>query len=163
MLDFWAWFQGISYCLPGQIKHTYASTHISSPSLPVVGIQRYGSGFTEVGVDEDAPLGGVHRGHRDGFVSGVGPVQVVLEPVQSQTHRRLQGWVHQRHLHGGVTGLMDEGTAREGGRVIKGEREVGVFWGEQNMQVIIYSKPAVIAKSMCRGGMLTAWWGPILW
>lgn len=91
-------------------KHTYTSTHISS-SLPMVGIQRYGSGFTQVGVDEDSSLGGVYRGHRDGFVSGVSPVQVVLEPVQSQTHGGLQEWIHQRHLLWGITGLVDEGAA----------------------------------------------------
>lgn len=84
-------------------------------SLPVVRIQRYAPGFTQVGIDEDTSLGGVHRGHRDGFVSRVGPVQVVLEPVQSQTHRGVQERIHQRHLLGGVTGLMDEGTAGEGG------------------------------------------------
>jgi len=79
-----------------------------------MGIQRYGPGFTQVSVDEDASLGGVHWGHGDGFVSGVGPVQVVLEPVQSQTHGGLQKRIQQRHLLGGVTGLMDEGTEDEG-------------------------------------------------
>lgn len=72
--------------------------------------------FAQIGADEDASLGGVHRGHRDGFVSGVGPVQVVLEPVQSQTYRGVQERIHQWHLLGGVTGLMDEGTG--GGRRI---------------------------------------------
>ena len=80
----------------------------------MVGIQRYGPGFTQVSVDENASLGCVHRGHGDGFVSGVGPVQVVLEPVQSQTHGGLQVWIHQWHLLGGVAGLVDEGTAGQG-------------------------------------------------
>lgn len=48
---------------------------------------------------------------------------------------------------------MDEGTAGEGG-----DRKIeGVFSGEENMEVIIYSKPAAIAKSMCCGGMLISW------
>lgn len=95
---------------------SWKNTLISS-SLPVVRIQRYGPGFTQVGVDEDTSLSGVDWGHRDWFVSGVGPVQVVLEPVQSQTHGGLQERVQQRYLLGGVTGLVDEGTAgEEGGR-----------------------------------------------
>lgn len=144
-------FKAFPIFLPRQ-KKKHTSTHISS-SLPVVRIQRYASGFTQVGVDEDTSLGGVHWGHRDGLVPGVGPVQVVLEPVQSQTHRGVQEWIHQRHLLGGVTGLVDEGTAGEGG-----DRKIeGVFSGEDNMEVIIYSKPAVIAKSMCCGGMLISW------
>lgn len=89
----------------------------------MVGIQRNGPGFAQVGVDEDASLGGVHRGHGDGLVPGVGPVQVVLEPVQGQTHGGLQERVQQRHLLGGVAGLVDEGTAGGGGR--EGEREEG--------------------------------------
>lgn len=82
----------------------------------MVGVQCYGPGLTEVGVDEDTPLGAVHRGHGDGFISRVGPVEVVLQPVQSQSHRGLQRRIHQRHLLGGVTGLVDEGTAGERGR-----------------------------------------------
>lgn len=78
---------------------------------PVVWIQRYSSRFTEVGVDQDAPLGAVHWSHRDGFVSRICPVEVVLEPVQSQAHGGLQRWIHQRHLLGGVAGVVDESTA----------------------------------------------------
>ncbi|TNN81510.1 hypothetical protein EYF80_008282 [Liparis tanakae] len=44
-----------------------------------------------------------------------GQAQVVLEPVQSQTHGGLQKRIQQRHLLGGVTGLVDEGTEDEGG------------------------------------------------
>lgn len=58
----------------------------ASSSSPVVGIQRYAAGLAQIGADEDPPLGGVRRGHGDGLVSGVGPVEVVLEPVQGQTH-----------------------------------------------------------------------------
>lgn len=47
----------------------------------MVGIQSYGSGFTKVSVDQDTSLGAVDWSHRDGFVSRVSPVEVVLEPV----------------------------------------------------------------------------------
>lgn len=112
--------------------------HIPFPS-PVVGVQRYGSGLAELGADEDASLGAVHRGHRDGLVARVGPVQVVLQPIQSQTHRRLKRRVHQGHLLGRVAGLVDEGTAgkgvglRVGGRRAEGARDYRRKWerGEQ--------------------------------
>lgn len=58
---------------------------MSSPS-PVVGVQRDAPGLAQVGADEHPPLGGVHRGDGDGLVSGVCPVEVVLEPVQGQAH-----------------------------------------------------------------------------
>lgn len=87
----------------------------------MVRVQRDASGLAQVGVDQHASLGGVHGGHRDGLVSGVGPVQVVLEPVQSQTHRGVQQRVHQGHLLGGVTGLVDEGTAGERGKWVCAE------------------------------------------
>lgn len=58
----------------------------ASSSSPVVGIQRNAAGFAQIAADEDPPLGGVRRGHGDGLVSGVCPVEVVLEPVQGQTH-----------------------------------------------------------------------------
>lgn len=86
----------------------------ASSSSPVVGIQRYAAGFAQIGADEDPPLGGVRRRHGDGLVPGVGPVEVVLEPVQGQTHRGVKVRIQQRHLLGGVAGLVDEGTA--GGR-----------------------------------------------
>lgn len=95
--------------------------HISSHS-PVVGVQRYAPGLAQVGADEDPPLGGVHRGHRDGLVPGVGPVQVVLQPVQSQAHGGVELRIHQRHLLGGVAGLVDEGTAGGRGRPRRGTR-----------------------------------------
>lgn len=93
----------------------------ASSSSPVVGIQRYAAGFAQIGADEDPPLGGVRRRHGDGLVPGVGPVEVVLEPVQGQTHRGVKVRIQQRHLLGGVAGLVDEGTA--GG----GDTEISVY------------------------------------
>lgn len=46
---------------PGiSIEFLIKTEHTSSFSLPTMGIHRYGSGFTQVRVDEDASLGGVH-------------------------------------------------------------------------------------------------------
>lgn len=85
-------------------------------SSPVVRVQRYAPGLAQIGADERPPLGGVHRGDRDGLVPGVCPVKVVLEPVQGQTHGSVEVRVHQRHLLRGVAGLVDEGTVGGGGR-----------------------------------------------
>lgn len=108
--------------------------HIPS-HLPVVGVQRYAPGLAQVGADEDPPLGGVHRGHRDGLVPGVGPVQVVLQPVQSQAHGGVEPRIHQRHLLGGVAGLVDEGTA--GGRRESQEGRGEKFERMETTEVII--------------------------
>ena len=43
----------------------------------------------------------------------------MLEPVQSQPHGGVQARIHQRNLLGGVTGLVDEGTAGDKGMVMK--------------------------------------------
>lgn len=111
----------------------------------MVGIQCYSSGFTKVSIDEDTSLGAVHWGHSDRFVTRVSPVQVVLEPVQSQAHRGLQGWIHQWHLLGGVIGFMDEGTVREeeGGNGGEGEGSSlmdGEYVGDNLLQTSYYCK-----------------------
>lgn len=78
---------------------------------PMVGVQCDAAGLAQVGADEDPPLGGVHRGHGDGLVPRVAPVQVVLQPVQRQAHGGVEPRVHQRHLLGRVAGFVDEGAA----------------------------------------------------
>lgn len=40
-----------------------------------------GPWFSQIGVDQDAPPAAVRRSHRDGAVTRVGPVEVVLDPV----------------------------------------------------------------------------------
>lgn len=104
----------------------------------MVGVQRDAAGLAQVVAEEDPPLGGVHRGHGDGLVPGVAPVQVVLQPVQRQTHGGVEPRVHQRHLLGGVAGLMDEGAAgcREEGHRDEGTK-VRVRPGGGRVDVII--------------------------
>lgn len=116
-------------------------------NLPMMWIQRDSSGFTKVTADEDTPLGAVYWRHRDGFVTRVRPVKVVLEPVQSETYRGLQGWVHQRHLLGRVIGLVDEGAVREGRRA----KTSFWRWGFTASQPLLQSQCEV-------GGVLTTWW-----
>lgn len=103
---------------------------------PVVGVQCDAAGLAQVGAEEDPPLGGVHRGHGDGLVPRVAPVQVVLQPVQRQAHRGVQPRVHQRHLLGGVAGLVDEGAAgcREAGHGDEGTG-LGSFPEEEGWQL----------------------------
>lgn len=88
----------------------------------MVGIQRDAAGLAQVSADEDPPLSRIHRGHRDGLVTGVAPVQVVLQPVQRQPHGGVEPRVHQRHLLGGVAGFVDESAA---GRRDMGTRAQG--------------------------------------
>ena len=66
-----------------------------------------GPWFAQVAVNQNRALPSVCCCHRDGSVAGVGPVEVVLHPVQSQALWRVQGRVDQGQLPGGVAGFVD--------------------------------------------------------
>lgn len=75
-------------------------------------LRSHGDGprLTQVSVDQDTPPAAVRRSHRDGAVTRVGPVEVVLDPVESQTLWGEQLRVDQSHVMCQVTRLVDVGT-----------------------------------------------------
>lgn len=72
-------------------------------------IHRDGPWLAQLGGDQHLPLPAVARGDRDALVARVGPVDVLVNPVDSQTLGGLEG-VDESHLLRRVARLVDVGA-----------------------------------------------------
>lgn len=80
---------------------------------PLLGVHGDGPWLTQLRVDQHPPLLAVPRGYGDGLVPRVSPVEVLVDPVNGQPFRGVQGGVNQGYLLGGVTGLVDVSTIQK--------------------------------------------------
>lgn len=76
---------------------------------PLVWIHCDGPWLAQVSAYEHFPLSAVSCGDGDAFVARVRPVDVLMDPVDSQALRGVK-WVDERHLLRWVTGLIDVST-----------------------------------------------------
>ena len=82
--------------------------------LPPCGINSNGSWLTEVTVEKCPPPASICSGHWDGLVSGIRPVDILMNPVYCQSFRRVELAVYQNHLLSCVTRFVYVGTAKTG-------------------------------------------------
>lgn len=69
-------------------------------------IHRDGPRLTQLGGDQNFPLPAVSRGYRDALVARVRPVDVLVDPVDSQAFGGVQR-VDESHLLRRIAGLVD--------------------------------------------------------
>lgn len=82
---------------------------ICSPSL---WIHSDGPWFAQISVDQHTSPSAIRWSHRDGSVTRIGPVEVVLDPVQCQPLRGMKIWVDQSNVSRRVARLVDISTAK---------------------------------------------------
>lgn len=88
------------------IKFHHLSAQIRPCCSPLVWIHCDGPRLTQLSGDQNFPLPAISRGNRDALVARVSPVDVLVDPVDSQSFRGVQR-VNERHLLRRIAGLVD--------------------------------------------------------
>lgn len=84
-----------------------ALRYTRSPSLR---IHSDGPRLAQLGADQHVSPASIRGGHRDGSVARVGPVEVMVDPVQSQTLRGMQIRIDQGNVARRVACFVDVRT-----------------------------------------------------
>lgn len=84
-------------------------------SSPLMWIHRDGPRLTQLSGDQNFPLPAISRGNRDALVARVSPVDVLVDPVNSQAFGGVQR-VDERHLLRRIAGLVDVSASGGGAK-----------------------------------------------
>lgn len=91
--------------LPFRLPHQ-SKNLLNFSDSPLVWIHCNGPRLTQVSGNQHFPLSAISRGNGDAFVARVGPVNVFMNPVDSQALGGMKG-VDERHLLRWVAGLVN--------------------------------------------------------